>query len=109
MVKVVNEFGNLVAVVKYNNDLDFWDGRNFSCGSTGRHLGITKLKDGRYVLIHGTDWQGERDYAEVVTDEEALNAIISTGHTKLLEKKKFKPLKKLYEEKYLNQEVEEDD
>lgn len=41
MVKVVNEFGDLVAVVKYNNDLDFWDGRNFSCGSTGRHLGIT--------------------------------------------------------------------
>lgn len=109
MVKVVNEFGDLVAVVKYNNDLDFWDGRNFSCGSIGRHLGITKLKDGRYVLIHGTDWQGERDYAEIVTDEEALDAIISTGHVELLEKKKFEPLKKLYEEKYLNQEVEEDD
>jgi hypothetical protein len=109
MVKVVNEFGDLVAVVKYNNDLDFWDGRNFSCGSTGRHLGITKLKDGSYVLIHGTDWQGERDYAEIVTDEEALNEIISTGHIELLEKKKYEPLKKLYEEKYSNQEVEEDD
>ena len=90
MVKVVNEFGDLVAVVKYNNNLDFWDGRNFSCGSAS---GITKLKDGRYVLIHGTDWQGERDYAEIVTDEEALNAIISTGHAELLEKKNLSHLR----------------
>ncbi len=36
-----------------------------------------------------------KDYAEVVTDEEALNAIISTGHIKLLEKKKFEPLKEI--------------
>lgn len=109
MIKVVNEFGDFVAVVKYNNNLDFWDGRNFSCGSTGHHLGITRLKDGRYVLIHGSNWQGSRDYAEVLTDEEALNAIISIGHTELLEKKKFEPIKKLYEEKYLNQKDEEDD
>jgi len=38
MVKVVNEFGDLVAVVKYNNNLDFWAGRNFNCGSTRLHL-----------------------------------------------------------------------
>ncbi|HAZ38146.1 MAG TPA: hypothetical protein DCY71_09940 [Clostridiaceae bacterium] len=109
MVKVVNEFGDLTAVVKYNNDLDFCNGGNFNCGSTGCHLGITKLKDGKYVLIHGTDWEGERDYAEIATDAEALDAIVTTGHTELLEKKKFEPLKKLYEEKYSNQEIEEDD
>lgn len=88
MAKVnVYECGKVIARVQYNDNLDFWDGRNWTCGSTGRHLGLTRLrKSGQYVLIHGTDFQGEQDRAEIVTDEEAYRAIISSGNIELLEK-----------------------
>lgn len=65
--------------VKYTDNLDHWDGRNMTCGSTGRHLGIGKLKDGRFYLCHGTQWQGERDYAEIVSEQEAKQAVLDTG------------------------------
>lgn len=75
----------IVARVKYNNNLDLWDGSNW-CRGTGRHLGLTRLKDGRFVLIHGSDWQGERDYAEIISDEEALQQILQARNDELLEK-----------------------
>lgn len=81
MAKIpVYENEKVVARVEYNNNLDFWDGRNYTCGRTGRHLGYTRLKSGKWVLIHGTQWQGERDYAEVVTAEELVQAAARTGH-----------------------------
>jgi hypothetical protein len=91
----------VVARVRYNQNLDYWDGRNWQNGGTGRHKGITKLKDGRYVIIKGTDWQGERDYAYIVDAEEALQEICKAQRLELLDTKKFAELKKLYEEKYL--------
>jgi len=66
----------VIGVVDYTENLDHWDGSNNTCGSTGRHLGVGKLKDGRFYLCHGTQWQGERDRAEVVTEEEAKSAIL---------------------------------
>jgi hypothetical protein len=88
MAKVnVYEDGRVIARVEYNSNLDFWDGSNWTCGSIGRHLGLTRLrKSGQYVLIHGTDFQGEQDRAEIVTDEEAYQAIISSGNFELLDK-----------------------
>ncbi len=88
MVKVnVYEGGKIIARVQYNDNLDYWDGKNWTCGSPGRHLGLTRLrKSGQYVLIHGTDFQGEQDRAEIVTDEEAYQAIASSGNFELLEK-----------------------
>ncbi len=88
MAKVnVYEDGKVIARVQYTDNLDFWDGSNWTCGSTGRHLGLTRLrKSGQYVLIHGTDLQGEQDSAEIVTDEEAYQAIVSSGNIELLEK-----------------------
>lgn len=88
MAKVnVYEDGKVIARVQYNDNLDYWDGKNWTCGSIGRHLGLTRLrKSGQYVLIHGTDFQGEQDRAEIVTDEEAYQAIISSGNIELLEK-----------------------
>lgn len=94
----VYEDGDVIARVRYNQNLDFWDGRNFTCGSTGRHKGLTKLKDGRYVLIHGTQWQGEKDWAEIISPQQALQEILKSGNTELLETKKFAELKKLYQE-----------
>lgn len=103
-INVYNEKGEVVARVRYNANLDFWDGRNWTCGSTGRHKGLTKLKDGRYVLIHGTQWQDEKDYAEVITKEQALQEILKAQRLELLETKKFKELKELYEKTILEEE-----
>ena len=94
----------VIARVRYNQNLDFWDGRNFTCGSTGRHKGLTKLKDGRYVLIHGTQWQGEKDWAEIISPEQALQEILKSGNTELLETKKFRELKELYEKQMVEEE-----
>lgn len=102
----VYDGNDVIARVRYNQDLDYWDGRNWQNGGMGRHKGITKLKDGRYVLIHGTDWQGERDWAEIITPEQALQEILKSGNIELLDTKKFAGLKKLYEEKCL---LEDDD
>ena len=101
--------GDVIARVRYNQNLDFWDGRNWQNGGTGRHKGITKLKDGRYVIIVGSDWQGERDYAYIVDAEEALQEILKAQRLELLDTKKFAELKKLYEEKYLLEDEEEEE
>ena len=107
----VYDGNDVVARVRYNQDLDYWNGRNWQNGGLGLHKGITKLRDGRYVLIHGTDWQGERDWAEIVSPEQALQEILRSGNTELLDTKKFAELKKLYEEKYLleDDDLEEED
>lgn len=103
-VNVYSESGEVVASVEYNSNLDFYDGSNYTCGSTGRHQGLTKLKDGRYVLIHGTEWEGERNTAEVVTADEALQAILSSDNDELLEESRFSELKAMSEDM-----TEEDD
>ncbi len=93
---MINVYENetIIARVNYNSNLDYWDGHNQTCGSTGRHKGITRLKSGKYVLIHGTQWQGEKDYAEVISKDEALQEILKSGNEELLDK--FKDLKELY-------------
>ena len=93
----VYEDGDVIARVRYNQDLDFWNGRNWQNGGVGRHKGITKLRDGRYVLIHGTNWQGEKDWAEIISPEQALQEILKSGNTELLETRKFYELKQLYQ------------
>jgi hypothetical protein len=75
--------GIVIAQVEYNSNLDHWDGYNWTCGETGRHLGVTQLEDKRFVLIHGTQWQGEKAWAEVVTDEKALQAILKHDESEL--------------------------
>ena len=99
--------GDVIARVRYNRDLDYWDGRNWCNGGMGRHKGITKLKDGRYVIIKGSDWQGGRDYAYIVGTEEALQEILKAQRLELLDMKKFAELKRLYEKKYLFEDDEE--
>ncbi|KAA9007350.1 hypothetical protein F4V43_02365 [Paenibacillus spiritus] len=96
--------GPVVARVEYNEYLDGWNGSNWSDGGLGTHLGITQLRDGRYVLIHGTQWDGQRDWAETVSDEEALDAILKSGNDRMLEGTRFRRLKELAE-KTLVQEV----
>lgn len=104
----VYQNGTIVARVAYNDNLDYWDGHNRTCGSVGRHKGLTKLRDGRYVLIHGTQWQGEKDWAEIITAEEALQEILKSGNLELLGMKKFKDLETLYEQIETEEEVTEE-
>jgi len=85
MIPVYDEDGEVVGEVEYNADLDFWDGRNNTCGSTGRHKGLTQLQTCEYVLIHGTQWQGERDHAEIISPEQAVKEIIASGNHELFE------------------------
>jgi len=101
----VYDCDEVVARVEYNSNLDHWDGNNWTSGSTGRHKGITRLKDGRYVLIHGTQWQGESDSAEIISADEALQEILQSGSSDLLDEPKFADLKELWE-KSLVEEME---
>ena len=79
MVNVYDENGKIIADVDYNNNLDVWNGQNWQSGGTGKHKGLTRLEDGRFVLIHGSDWQGVEDYAEIITPEEALQEILKSS------------------------------
>lgn len=75
-VNVCDEEGSIIARVEYNSNLDYWDGSNWACGNVGHHLGITRLKSGRFVIIHGSDYQGDRDWGEIVNDADAVQAIV---------------------------------
>jgi len=95
----INVFDNdkIIAIVEYNDILDYWDGCNMTNGGVGKHKGITKLKNGPYVIIYGSQWAGSKDYAVVMNNEDALQQILRAGRADLLEKKKFAELKVLYE------------
>jgi len=75
---------HIFTFMEYNSNLDFWDGNNYTSGATGRHLGLAKLGDD-YVLIQGTQWQGERDSAELVSARRAVQEILKSGNTELFE------------------------
>ena len=97
MIPVYDEDGQIIGRVKYNSNLDYWDGSNHTCGSTGRHKGLTRLKkSGKYVLIHGTQWQGERDSAEVISAKTAVQEILRSGNEELFDK--FPELRKMESE-----------
>ena len=92
--------GEIIADVNYNNNLDVWNGRNWQSGGTGSHRGLTRLEDGRYVLIFGSDWQGVEDYAEVISSEKALQEILKSGDLDLLDE--F-DLREMYEQKLVKE------
>ncbi len=77
-----------IGKVRYTDNLDRWNGHDYFSGSFGHHLGVGKLKDGRYFLCHGSQYEGEHDYAEVVSKdlamEEALEAEMGADDFKKL-------------------------
>ena len=108
-IPVYDDDGRIVSRVNRTTNLDFWDGRNWTSGSAGHHMGITRLKDGRYVLIYISQWQGERDSAEIVSDEEALEAILRTGHEELLDEPRFHRLRELAESTLVEEDIGEEE
>jgi len=85
MINVYDKDNKIVARVKENRNLDYWDGHNMTNGGTGLHKGITKLKDGRFVLIHTSQWIGDKDYGEIITKEQAIEEILRAGKEELIE------------------------
>lgn len=108
-VKVYKDGSELIGVVNYNEHLDYYVGTNCQNGGFGYHKGITKLKNGEFVIIEGSDYQGHESQAYVVTDKQALIEIIGSGNLELLELKKFKKLKDLYEKTMLIEDESEDE
>lgn len=89
----IYEEGRIVGRVEYNNNLDFLHETNYQHGGLGMHLGFEKIKDGRYVLIYGTQWHDKKDYAEVATLEDVANAIVRAGKEELFEEEQYADLK----------------
>lgn len=96
----IYEDGRIIGRVKASTNLDCWDGNNFTNGGIGRHLGLTIRKNGGLVLIHTSQWQGEQDWAEVVTEDEAMQAILGADAIHLLEEPRFKKLKAIYDARF---------
>lgn len=48
----------------------YWDGNNFE--RNGRNIWLLRTPNGRYFLQRQSLWQGERDYIEPVSKEEAI-------------------------------------
>ena len=82
--EVLGEAREIIGEVEYTDNLDHWDGSNYTSGSTGRHKGLARWND-KYVLVHGTQWQGERDYGEVITSRQAVQEILQAGKQELFE------------------------
>lgn len=85
LVNVYDENGEVVATVKCNNNLDTCNGNNWNCGALGHHKGLTKLRNGQLVLIHSSQWQGDEDKAEIISEQRAVQEILKSGNDKLLE------------------------
>ena len=96
MVNIYDDNNEVIGTVKYNNNLDVWNGSNWQNGGTGLHLGITKVSNGKFVLIYGSDWQGDSDYARIISDKRAFQLIMKYS-PELLEEEKFKELNKFKE------------
>ena len=99
MVNILTD-GRVIGRVEANTNLDYWDGNNLTNGGPGNHLGLTILKTGELFLIHTTQWQGEQEWAEIVSEDKALQAILRADATHLLEEPRFKKLKALYDENF---------
>lgn len=85
----------ILGKVRYNNNLDHW--RLLFKNSDGR--GLTRLKDGRFVLIHYNEWgspNAEKRWAEIISESEACNEILDSENYILLNKyfpNRFRELK----------------
>lgn len=105
MVNVLSEdWETVIGRVEANTNLDYWDGYNLQHGGLGRHLGITTLKTGELVLVYTYQWQGIQNRAEIVSDGEALQAILRADAIHLLEEPRFKRLKDLYDADFADEE-----
>lgn len=93
----------IITQVEYNQDLDYWDGHNFQNGGASRHLGLAQLADGRFVLIHGSDWQGSRSYAVIASLAECVQEIMRSDNEQVLDD--YPELQEYYDEHIVQKPV----
>jgi hypothetical protein len=55
-------------------------------GGTGRWTNLYRTKKGNWVLVHVTCWQGERCWAELISEKQARNFILEYGNKETVEK-----------------------
>lgn len=101
MIVLYDENNEVIGEVEYNNKLDYWDGRNYVNGGVGLHKGFGQLKDNRFYMIHGTQWQGQFDNAKICDPKEIVKEAIRTGNTNELDK--FPKLKSIYENDFIHE------
>lgn len=107
MVNILSDdMERVIGRVEANTNLDYWDGNNMQHGGLGHHLGLTRLKTGELVLIHTTNLQGDSDWAEIVDEDKAMQAILIADAVHLLEEPRFKKLKDLYDANFSDEEME---
>lgn len=51
-------------------DLDEWNGNDWTSGSIGRHHSVVKLEDGKYLMICRSQWESEHTTAQIMTAAE---------------------------------------
>jgi hypothetical protein len=89
-VYMSEESDKIIGRIVENTLLDVWDGKNYSYGGVGNHGGISKLKrtieDKQFVFIFTTQWQGVKNRAWLISDEEALQYILNSEDDSLLSK-----------------------
>lgn len=98
----------VIARVQYNCYLDYWNGLGWNSGLIGKHKGITRLKNGDYVLIEGSDYVGEKNFGYIIDENIALNEILKSNNMDLLKMKKFKELNELYLKEIDDLEITDD-
>lgn len=60
-----------------------WDGRNHISKATNdqwTHETLYKSSKGRYYIVHSSQWQGSRDYAEEVNHRTAAEWLVLNDH-----------------------------
>ena len=84
------ESDEIAGRVKANSNLDYWDGKNYTYGGVGNHGGITKLRriidNKQFVFIFTTQWEGVKNRAWLISNEEALQHILNSENESLLSK-----------------------
>lgn len=83
--------GYIIARVEYNNNLD-----TDLDAMHGNHYGLTRLKNGRFVKIEGTDYSYEANIAYIISDDAALQYVLESGNDELF--KKYPALEELKNE-----------
>ena len=60
-----------------------WNGSNHISRATGdqwTHEDLYRSSKGRYYLVHSSQWQGSRDHAEEICQEEAAKWLVLNDH-----------------------------
>ncbi len=71
MIRIYNQkrYSVKTAILLAGND--YWDGHNFE--RSGRNTWLYRTPAGSYFTVNLTQWQGEQDSLEPVTQEEAIS------------------------------------